>query len=139
MLCSKYRGQKKSTEKNKKRVTLASFLDPPIAYLAKSRLEYEGIPVWVADDYHINLKWTISMALGGVKIKIIEADMEDALKVLSTDCSEALDQIEFPEIEDDERCNKCRSLNLKLYNWTRKDYRFSILGKGSNALIVETL
>jgi hypothetical protein len=52
--------------------------------LAKSRLEYEGIPAWVADDNHINLQWTISLALGGVKIKILESDIDDALKVLNT-------------------------------------------------------
>jgi hypothetical protein len=95
--------------------------------LAKSRLEFEGIPAWVADDYHINLKWTISMALGGVKIKILESDIEDALTVLNSDCSEALEQIEFPDIEDDERCDKCRSLNLKLYNWTRKAAALTLL------------
>ena len=95
--------------------------------MAKSRLEYEGIPAWVADDYHINLKWTISMALGGVKVKIIESDLEDALRVLNTDCSEALDEIDFPEIQEDELCEKCRSLNLKLYNWTRKAAALTLL------------
>ena len=106
---------------------MTSFIDPPIAYLAKSRLEFEGIPAWVADDYHINLKWTISMALGGVKIKILESDIEDALKVLNTDCSEALEQIEFPDIEDEERCTKCNSLNLRLYNPTRKAAALTLL------------
>jgi hypothetical protein len=108
-------------------VTLTSFIDPPLAYLAKSRLEFEGIPTWVADDNHINLKWTLSLALGGVKIRVLEPDVEDALKVLNTDCSEALDQIEFPDIEDDEQCNKCKSLNLRLYNWTRKAAALTLL------------
>ena len=106
---------------------MASFIDPPIAYLAKSRLKYEGIPSWIADDYHINLKWTISLALGGVKIKILESDYEDAQKVLNTDCSEALEQISFPEISDDERCDKCGSLNLISYNWTRKAAALTLL------------
>jgi hypothetical protein len=106
---------------------LTSFIDPPLAYLAKSRLEFEGIPTWVADDNHINLKWTLSLALGGVKIRVLEPDVEDALKVLNTDCSEALDPIEFPDIEDDEQCNKCKSLNLRLYNWTRKAAALTLL------------
>jgi len=67
------------------------------------------------------------MALGGVKIKIIESDVDDALKVLNTDCSEALDEIDFPEIEEDEWCSECRSLNLKLYNWTRKAAALTLL------------
>lgn len=95
--------------------------------MAKSRLEFEGIPAWIADDNHINLQWTISLALGGVKIKILESDLEDALKVLNTSCSEALEQIEFPEIEDDERCDACRSLNVKLFNWTRKAAALTLL------------
>ena len=67
------------------------------------------------------------MALGGVKIKILESDIEDALKVLNTDCSEALEQIEFPDIEDEERCTKCNSLNLRLYNSTRKAAALTLL------------
>ena len=113
--------RKRDIERNNHRlVTLASFIDPPLAYLAKSRLEFEGIPSWIADDYLINLKWTISLALGGVKIKILESDYKDAQKVLKKDCPEALEHIKFPEIADDEYCNNCKSLNLKLYNWTRK-------------------
>lgn len=106
---------------------MASFIDPPIAYLAKSRLEFEGIPSWIADDFHINLKWTISLALGGVKIKILESDYEDAQKVLNTDCSEALEHISFPEGVDDECCSKCNSFNLHPYNWTRKAAALTLL------------
>jgi ribosomal protein S27AE len=112
---------------NQRLVTLATFMDPPMAYLAKSRLEYEGIPSWIADDYHINLQWTISLALGGVKIRILESDYEDAQKVLNTDCSEALEQISFPEISDSERCSKCGSTNLVSYNWTRKAAALTLL------------
>lgn len=106
---------------------MTSFIDPPLAYIAKSRLEFEGIPSWIADEYHINLKWTISLALGGVKIKILESDYEDAQKVLETDCSEALENVEFPEISEDEYCHNCHSMNLKLYNWTRKVAALTLL------------
>jgi hypothetical protein len=95
--------------------------------LAKSRLEYEGIPAWVADDYYINLKWTISLALGGVKVKILESDYEDAYKVLNTDCSRALEQISFPEIDEDERCGRCGSPDIILNNWTRKAAALTLL------------
>lgn len=67
------------------------------------------------------------MALGGVKVKIFKTDLEDAQKVLNTDCSEALTQIDFPEIEEDEYCKRCNSLNLKLYNWTKKAAALSLL------------
>ena len=118
----------KEIERNYNRlVTLASFIDPALAYLAKSRLEFEGIPSWVSDEYHINLQWTISLALGGVKINILESDYKDAQKVLETDCSEALEYIAFPEIADDEYCNKCNSINLKLYNWNRKAAALTLL------------
>jgi len=114
-------------KKNNRLITLASFIDPPLAYLAKSRLEYEGIPAWVVDDYYINMKWTISLALGGVKIKIFEPDYADANKVLNTDCSEALEQISFPDVSDDERCSRCGSKDLILYNWTRKAAALTLL------------
>ena len=110
-------------------VTVATYIDPPIAYLAKSRLDYEGIPCWIADDYHINLKWTISSALGGVKLRVQESDIEDAIKVLTTDCSGDLEGIEaiFPEPDNDEYCNKCGSLDLYLLNWSRKAAALSLL------------
>lgn len=108
-------------------VTLATYIDPPIAYLVKSRLDFEGIPAWIADDNHINLRWTISLALGGVKVRVLQSDFEDAQKVIETDCSDALEQIDFPEREDDEYCNKCNSSNIRYYNWTRKAAALTLL------------
>jgi hypothetical protein len=61
-------------------VTLATYIGPPIAYLAKSRLDFEGIPAWIVDDNHINLKWTISAALEGVKIKSFNLILKMAKK-----------------------------------------------------------
>ena len=95
--------------------------------MAKARLDFEGIPCWVASDYHINLQWTISLALGGVKLKVLQFDYEDARKILNTDCSKELAQVGFPNGEDSDRCNKCGSHNLSFVNWTRKAAALSLL------------
>ena len=106
---------------------MASFIDPPLAFLLKSRLEFEGIVAWVADDHHINLQWTISLALGGVKVKVMEADREDAQKVLYSDCAEALDAISFPGDVEAACCEKCGSMDLKRYSLTRKAAALTLL------------
>lgn len=44
-------------------VTVARYSFPHEAYIAKSSSEAEGIPVFVADEYTINMEWLYSNAL----------------------------------------------------------------------------
>jgi len=109
-------------------ITVASFIEPSMAYLAKSRLEYEGIECWITDEYLINMKWTLSLALGGVKLSVQLKDKDDAVKILESDLSKELESIEeLYKDNDEEQCSECGSQNLQLVNWSRKAAALSLL------------
>ena len=108
-------------------VTVASFVDPSLAYLAMARLDFEGIPSWVADDAFINLNRALSIALGGVKLNVRRSDFEDARKALDADCSDELESVAFPGSESQDSCPICESHRLVYINWTSKAAALSLL------------
>jgi hypothetical protein len=61
-------------------VTIASFLDAGTAHALRGRLEAEGIYAIVADDHTLAFGIPAN-ALGGVKVKVIEEDAEEALEI----------------------------------------------------------
>jgi hypothetical protein len=67
--------------------TVASFRDLPLAELAKSKLESEGIPCFLANKNLIGINWLYSFALGGVKLQVRKDDAEIAEKILNEDFS----------------------------------------------------
>ncbi|QEC51563.1 putative signal transducing protein [Anseongella ginsenosidimutans] len=52
------------------------------AHLLKSRLESEGIPCFLFDEHLVNMNPLYSVAVGGIKLKIQEADKEKTLEIL---------------------------------------------------------
>ncbi|MBM3932769.1 MAG: DUF2007 domain-containing protein [SAR202 cluster bacterium] len=63
-----------------KLVTLARFSYVAEANLAKSRLDAEGIPAFVADEHMATLNY--AQAVGGIKLMVQETDMEEASHLL---------------------------------------------------------
>lgn len=63
-------------------VTIASYSMPYEAHIAKSRLDSEGIPAFMADEHTINMQWLYSNALGGVKLQVPEPYAEAAIEIL---------------------------------------------------------
>ena len=66
-------------------VTIASYSFPFEAHIARSRLESEDIPAFVADEHTINMQWLYSNALGGVRLQVPEEFVETALAILDED------------------------------------------------------
>ena len=64
-------------------VTVAAFIFPIDAYLLKVRLESEGIQCFLADDITAYINWRWCLAIGGVKIKVRETDLETVADVLA--------------------------------------------------------
>ena len=92
-------------------VNLASFRDPIDAELAKVKLESADIRAEIADQNLVAVYWLYSRAIGGVKVRVDEADLERAREVLRDDRSD--DLLTVPKArgdqEDDERCPHCGS------------------------------
>lgn len=65
-------------------VTAAAFNTIHEAYLAKSILEGAGITAFIADEYTIGVNWLWANAVGGVKVQVAEADVEEAEKLLAS-------------------------------------------------------
>ena len=69
-------------------VTIRKFRDLPEALLAQGRLESAGIESFLADDNMVRMDWLISNLLGGVKLKVEEANVEIADELLNQETSE---------------------------------------------------
>lgn len=110
-------------------ITIGSYRDLPLAELAKSKLESEGIPCILLNKNIIGLNWLYSNALGGVGIQVRAADAERALKILEDDHSSDLLDIEneLPEPERCDMCTKCGSANIEVINLSRKYGALSLL------------
>ncbi|MFO1518965.1 MAG: DUF2007 domain-containing protein [bacterium] len=64
-------------------VTIATFSRPFEAYLAKGKLESEGIEVFIADENIVGINWLLSNLVGGVKIQVREEEREKAVEILN--------------------------------------------------------
>jgi hypothetical protein len=62
--------------------TIATFSTPTEAHVLRARLEEEGIPAMVADEHLVNAHSLLTIAVGGVKVKIPPEYVAQATKVL---------------------------------------------------------
>jgi hypothetical protein len=98
-------------------VTVATFSFPHEAHVAVARLEAVGIPVFIADEYTINMQWLYSNALGGVKVQVPAEFVAKSKEILQEDLSYLLDE-EFGK--DMLQCPKCGSTDLFPYTKGKK-------------------
>lgn len=64
-------------------VTLRDNLEPTEARILKARLEADGIPAWLHGEQHVQADWTVSIALGGVRLQVRNRDVKPARNVLA--------------------------------------------------------
>jgi hypothetical protein len=74
----------------RKLVTVRSFRDMPEALLAQSVLESAGIDCALADANLIRTDWLWSNLLGGIKLQVMEEDLDAAINLLDQDHSDSL-------------------------------------------------
>jgi hypothetical protein len=91
-------------------VTVRSFRDPVAAELAKSLLESRGIPAFVFDQHVTGIYWLYSYALGGVRVKVDQSELESAREALrSSEGVELAANTEEEEPGDEDACPACGS------------------------------
>ncbi len=71
-----------SAKRTRKLATVCRFRDMPEALLAKSVLESAGIECLLADANIIRTDWLWSNLVGGVKLRVLEEDLEEATRIL---------------------------------------------------------
>ena len=63
-------------------ITVVTFLLPNEAHIVKGRLESEGITCFLKDIHTIQANNIYSNALGGIKLQVLEADIEKSVELL---------------------------------------------------------
>ncbi len=95
-------------------ITFASYYDPMLAHIIRTRLEANGVACFVADENTIGANPLYNQAVGGVKIKIFERDLERCREILATEGD--LHEKDHFEIDNDSNtyvvCPYCASTNV---------------------------
>lgn len=76
----------------------------------KSKLESEGIPVFLRDENTLNTDPLISSAIGGVKISVYTRDKDRALEIYNEIRPYALDEDGNPVV-----CPNCKASRSEVY------------------------
>ena len=64
-------------------ITFESYYDPMLAHIVRSRLEANGIPCFLADENIIGANPLYNNAVGGIKLKVFEKDVERCREILA--------------------------------------------------------
>ncbi len=91
------------------------------ADLMKSRLEAEGISVFLLGEYHVQLLWLHSNAIGGIKVQVKESDADRARSLIRL-LKES--QLEIEPEKEKVQCPNCGSSDIRL---KRKSWRIAFL------------
>jgi len=92
-------------------VTLESYYDPMLAEIIRARLEANGISCYIADSMTIGVNPIYNNAVGGVKIKVFEHDVEKCREILAR--QEELELDDEPVAETVVSCPYCGSANVR--------------------------
>lgn len=65
-------------------ITIARYSDPMAAHLAKTRLEAEGIPVFVVDEHTVTMK-PVFGGIIGIRIQVPEEYARQAVAILDSE------------------------------------------------------
>ena len=98
--------------------TIRQFRDLPEALLAKGCLESAGIECFLADENLVRLDWFISNFIGGIKLNVRAADVENACMILDEPILEGL-YVQGVGLYEQPRCPKCQSLDVNFQELDR--------------------
>jgi len=103
-------------------ITVATFTNPIEAHIVRGRLECEEIPAFVSHEHHIWAKWSLSQALGGVKIQVAPSLAQQASQIIS-EINAGVFAL-TPEADESEsediHCPKCNSTSIFWRTWSWK-------------------
>jgi hypothetical protein len=80
-------------------ITIATFDKTIDAHIAMGRLAAEGVRAQLFDDNMVQMDWLYAIALGGIKLRVTRADESRARRILATDYSHELDDVDVGKPE----------------------------------------
>lgn len=72
-----------ATDTNDNIITYQSYYDPMLAHIIRTKLEDNDIPCFIADENTLVANPIYNQALGGIKLKIFERDVDRVNEILS--------------------------------------------------------
>jgi len=129
-------GNKTPDRRRARFTTVATYLHPVQAWIARNRLADEGIRAFVHDEFTVNVYWLYSNAIHGVKVQVPHTHTDAAHAVLSGlaplnndgDRAESAGTRPTEPREDHPTCEQCGSENIAEMAWAkRKIYLFWLL------------
>jgi Putative prokaryotic signal transducing protein len=105
-------------------ITFETYYDPMLAQIIRGKLEANGIHCFIADDGMIGVNPLYNQAIGGVKIKIFERDLEKCRAIVAEDYSLVTEEETISDAEDDAVtiCPYCGSNNVRYGPATKKKF-----------------
>lgn len=94
--------------------TIGAFEYVADVQIIRAKLESEGIPVFLRDEYTLNTDPLISSAIGGVKLQVYSRDRERALFIYNELRAYAVDDDGKPIV-----CPNCKAQRSEVY-YSRK-------------------
>jgi len=95
-------------------ITFETYYDPMLAHIIRTRLEASGIPCFIADENTLVANPFYNQAVGGVKLKIFEKDLERCREILAVEGD--LHDKDHYEVDDETNtyvvCPYCGSTNV---------------------------
>lgn len=80
-------------------VTIATFDKTTDAHIALGRLAAEGVHAMLYDDNMVQMDWLYAIALGGIKLCVQRVDAARARRILATDYSQDLENLDVGKPE----------------------------------------
>jgi hypothetical protein len=77
-------------------VEIASFDNYISAHIAMGRLEEQSIRCYLENEHTVTIDPFLSNAIGGIKLMVVEAQMERAIQILTNSDSQTEDIPVFP-------------------------------------------
>jgi hypothetical protein len=107
-------------------VTFETYSDPMLAEIILGRLKASGIDCYIADGLNIGVNPLLGVALGGIKLRVFERDVEKCRLILAQ--PEELELVDEPYEDNQTLCPYCHSANVRYGSATlRKVNVFSAL------------
>lgn len=118
-------------------VTVATYDQPTPAHAARLKLEDEGVTCFIDDENIGGLLWHMSVAVGGIKLKVPEYEagraeeilaghdmVEDETGSLPEDSASVLEDVKDESLPP---CPACHSEDTETYSWSRRVFHACII------------
>ncbi len=105
-------------------ITFRSYYDPMLAQIVKTRLEDNDIPCFMADENIAVMNPLYNNAVGGIKLKIFERDLDRCNAILADEGIPGVDETDDTTVTASEVviCPYCGSENVRYGDATEKKY-----------------